>query len=226
LEAAQLQGANIMSPEHSGPSGKRFCVFINEIAQQLVWADPFEGRYSKTVTLSDGTMRTVELIPVERNSEQMVEFKDGGHHSYMGLTPVRTSTTINGNLMVQVVDVSDLEAAREESRRHQSAQSPVLPPGTSLLSLPEFLPPGFVQGIEILNDNATKMHFVVRVLIDHLGLSAADANSAMLAIHAKGGALLPTDSVADAERIAAQITAEAAKGGYPLACRAVRIGGG
>jgi ATP-dependent Clp protease adapter protein ClpS len=214
-----------MSPEHSDLSGKRLCVFINEIAQQLVWADPFEGRYSKTVTLSDGTTRTVELIPVERHGEKMVEFKDGGHHSYMGLVPVRTSTTINGNLMVQIVDVSDLEAAREDWRRHQSSQSPVLPPGTSLLSLPEFLPAGFSQGIEILNDNTTKMHFVVRVLIDHLGLSPADASNAMLAIHTRGGTLLPTASVADAERIAGQITAEAAKSGYSLACRAVRICG-
>ena len=42
---------------------------------------------------------------------------DTGHRSYMGTT-VRAagSTTINGNLMVHVTDLDDLEAAQAEWR--------------------------------------------------------------------------------------------------------------
>ena len=45
----------------------------------------------------------------------------------------------------------------------------------------------------------------------------------MPAIHTRGGALIPTPSFAEAERIATQITAEAAKDGHPLICRPVSI---
>jgi ATP-dependent Clp protease adapter protein ClpS len=45
----------------------------------------------------------------------------------------------------------------------------------------------------------------------------------MVQIHRRGGALIPTPSLADAQQIAAQITAEASKQGYPLVCRPVSI---
>jgi ATP-dependent Clp protease adapter protein ClpS len=45
----------------------------------------------------------------------------------------------------------------------------------------------------------------------------------MLAVHTRGGVLIPTTSLQEAERIAALISAEAAKKGYPLKCRAVSI---
>ena len=40
----------------------------------------------------------------------------------------------------------------------------------SLLQLPGFMPKGFVNGVEILNDNTTPMEFVVRVLQNHANL--------------------------------------------------------
>jgi ATP-dependent Clp protease adapter protein ClpS len=74
------------------------------------------------------------------------------------------------------------------------------------------------------HDNTTPMQFVVSVLGSCLGLSPEESNRTMLDIHTRGGALLPAPSFAEAQRIAAQVTAEAVKHGYPLVCRPVSIG--
>jgi ATP-dependent Clp protease adapter protein ClpS len=99
----------------------------------------------------------------------------------------------------------------------------VLPPQTSLLDLPEFVPSEFLYGLEILNDNATPMEFVVSALSTHLGMGHNDSVQAMLSIHKRGGALLPMASLADAKRVADAITAEAAEQRYPLVCRAINV---
>ena len=122
-----------------------------------------------------------------------------------------------GKLMVQI---RDLDAMLSESRLDLPG-SPVLPRETSLITVPEFVPAGFTQGIEILNDNTTPMEFVTSALGFSLGLSPEDSNRTMLQIHTRGGALLATPSLADAQRVAAQITAEAARHGHPLVCRPV-----
>jgi ATP-dependent Clp protease adapter protein ClpS len=199
-------------------SKKRFVVSISEIRQEIVFADEFADRYIRTVSLSDGSTRTVELTPVMREGRLVMELNDTGHRTYMGIMPVRTGAQTNANLMVQIFDLDDVDAARAEWRGHLPA-SPVLPPDTSLVSNPDFVPPGFTHGIEILNDNITPMNFVVAALSAQLGLSAEDSKDTMLAIHTRGGVLIPTPSLPDAERIAARITAEAAELGYPLVCR-------
>lgn len=196
-------------------SKRRFLICIDEIQQNFVFGAEFTGQYTKTVTLSDGTTRTVELTPMIRDGKPVVQFKDTGGCTYMGLN----GTTTNGTLMVQI---RDLDALESESRPNPST-SPVLPPATSLLDAPEFVPPGFTQGIEILNDNFTPMEFVTSVLAAHLGLTPENAHRTMLQIHSQGGALLATASLDEARRIRALITAEAAKYGHPLACRVVSI---
>ncbi len=103
------------------------------------------------------------------------------------------------------------------------SSSVILPPETSLLSLAEFIPLGFKCGVEILNDNATPMEFVVSVLSSHLGLTRTEAIRTMLTIHYKGGALLPTASGAAANVAAQAIASEASNSGYPLVCRAVHV---
>jgi hypothetical protein len=96
-------------------SPKRFIVSIYEIRQELVWAEEFTGQYSRSVTLSDGTTRTVELTPVMRDGRPAVEFLDSGQHrTYMGLLPVHTATHTNGTLMVQIVDLDDVDRVRTE----------------------------------------------------------------------------------------------------------------
>lgn len=90
------------APETAGLSHQKFFVSIDEIRQNLVFAHEFSGQYSTTVTLSDGSKRHVELIPMIHDGMQVVEFKDNGGHTYMGLN----GTAINGALMVQVRDVA------------------------------------------------------------------------------------------------------------------------
>ncbi len=203
-------------------SKRRFVVSISEIRQEIVFADEFAGRYIKTVSLSDGSTRTVELTPMMREGRLVMELKDTGHRTYMGITPVRTGGQTNANLMVRIFELGDVDAARAEWGGRLPV-SPVLPPDTSLVSNPDFVPPGFTHGIEILNDNTTPMNFVVAILSAHLGLSPEDSQDTMLAIHTRGGALILTPTLADAQRIAAQITAEAAELGYPLVCRSTSI---
>jgi len=100
--------------------------------------------------------------------------------------------------------------------------TPVFPPETSLLTLPKFVPAGFQQGVEILNDNTTQMEFVVNAVMNHIGVSRQEAIRIMLTIHTRGGILLAMPSMAEAEKAALGITADAREQHYSLACRAVR----
>ncbi len=200
-----------MNSETTDLAKKRFIVSIYEIRQELVFAEEFSGQYVKTVTLSDGTTRTVELTPTMHNGRVGMQFNDTGYRTHMGMLPLRNGSHTNDTLMVRIVDLDD----RPRSR--------LMSPDTSVTSIAELVPAGFTQGIEILNDNATPMDFVVAVLVAHLGLSLEDSRHTMLAIHERGGALIPTPSLAEAQRIALQITTEAAKNGHPLICRAVSI---
>ena len=197
------------------PAKKQFVVFIDEIQQNLADGDQFSDGYTKTVTLSDGSVRTVELTPMMRHGKWVVELKDTGGRSYIGLDHA-VSIMINGKLQVKVFDLGAAKIAAKTT-------SPVIPRDKSLLTLPEFIPPGFTQGIEILNDNTTTMDFVATVLHSCLGLSLEDSRQRMLDIHYRGGALLPTSSLAEAERIAAKITAEATQQNYTLVCRPVSM---
>jgi ATP-dependent Clp protease adaptor protein ClpS len=112
--------------------------------------------------------------------------------------------------------------ARRASRlRH--APSAVLSPETSLTKRDGFLPAGFRCGIEILNDNATPMEFVVSMLQSRLDMDKNDAVKTILEIHRKGGILVPMDSFDESVRIAELISAEARKANHQLICRAVSI---
>jgi ATP-dependent Clp protease adapter protein ClpS len=101
--------------------------------------------------------------------------------------------------------------------------SPVFPPGTSLLRMKGFVPVGFQNGVEMMNDNLTPMAFVVSVLQKCLGFSETNAIRTMLEIHQKGGALLPMQSFEESQRVAELVTTEAGRNNHPLICRAVRL---
>jgi ATP-dependent Clp protease adapter protein ClpS len=64
---------------------------------------------------------------------------------------------------------------------------------------------------------------VVGVLKSSLGQSETEAIRTMLAIHTKGGALLPMASFEEAMRVAKEVTEKAKASNHPLACRAVRV---
>ena len=90
---------------------------------------------------------------------------------------------------------------------------------TPLRGLPDFAPPGFCHGFEILNDPATPMDFVVDMLMRHCGMSRKAACEVMLQVHVKGGALVSTSSASEARLVCERISAEAVKAGHPLVCR-------
>lgn len=96
-------------------------------------------------------------------------------------------------------------------------------PNTSLLSEQGFIPAGFEVGIELLNDNSTTMEFVVNALVRHLKLPHDKAVETMLAIHNKGGLLIPTKTYALAVEISSAINDEARQEGVNLICRPVDV---
>src|ERR1700733_5567703 len=81
---------------------RKFYVSLDEITQNFAFAERFSGSYTKTVTLSNGSTRTVKLTPMVHDQVgDVVELNDSGHISYMGLN----GTTTNGNLMVQLREI-------------------------------------------------------------------------------------------------------------------------
>lgn len=77
---------------------REFVVCIDEIRQNMAFGERFTGSYVRSVTLSDGSQRTIKLTPMLKDGMEVLELDDSGHISYMGLH----STTTNGNLMVRV----------------------------------------------------------------------------------------------------------------------------
>jgi len=101
------------------------------------------------------------------------------------------------------------------------AQSPVFPPETRLLSMPDLVPKGFTHGIEILNDRTTPMELVVTALVRHLKLERQEAVTNMVYVHNNGGLLIPLPTMERAMQAAAAIESEAREQGHGLICRAV-----
>lgn len=98
-------------------------------------------------------------------------------------------------------------------------QSPIFSPETRLLQKPGFRPPGFVHGIEVLNDRTTPMEFVVTTLVTHLGLTKDQAIVKMLDIHNTGGTLIALPGAKEAQGIADAVSAEARAAGHSFVCR-------
>ncbi len=96
-------------------------------------------------------------------------------------------------------------------------------PDTQLSRVSGFVPADFETGIEILNDNATPMDFVVRTLMTHLQLAPDEAIRLMLSAHEKGGLLIALPSHETAEAVANAIAADALTHGHKLVCRAVYV---
>jgi len=107
LLAANLPSALASAEPAPDLSKRSFTVFVDEVKQNHVFGDRFTGRYTKTVTLSDGTVREITLTPMVHNGMQVVEFRDTGGLTYMGLD----GTTTNGTLMVHLRDDARADAA-------------------------------------------------------------------------------------------------------------------
>jgi hypothetical protein len=97
-------------PDAADLAHQKFFVSISEISKNFVSADEFAGHYGRTVTLTDGTRRHIELIPMVHEGMEVVELKDNGGHTYMGLN----GTTTNGKLMVQIRNAAMMKREMKE----------------------------------------------------------------------------------------------------------------
>jgi hypothetical protein len=92
-----------MGSDDSDLATKRFMVCIDEIQQNFAFGEQFAGRYTKTVTLSDGSARTIELTPMIRNGRPVVELRD---------TPAWSEITRRGPALPGAQPYALLSAAR------------------------------------------------------------------------------------------------------------------
>ncbi len=95
---------------------RHFLVSLDEVRQNLAFGDEFSGRYSKTVTMSDGSTRNIELEPMLHDGMQVVALKDTGGLTYMALN----GTTTNGKLMIQVRDLDSRNAELTREGWHKA----------------------------------------------------------------------------------------------------------
>lgn len=102
-------------------------------------------------------------------------------------------------------------------------ESPVFAPSTTLLSMPELIPEGFVQGVEILNDNTTPGMLVIALLRTHFHVKEIQAIKWMVDIHNKGGMLVPLPDYARAQEVAQAVVSDAKSQGSTFVCRAVSV---
>lgn len=146
---------------------------------------------------------------------------------FVGSTTIRSpdGMTVAATLGAAAMAYACVMAARGH-RIEPPPPSRVFPPETSLLQLGGFTPAGFRHGVEILNDDSTKMEFVVSVLQKQFGLNEPEAIRAMLDIHRNGGVILARESFEESKRIAEAVTEGAHLDGYSLTCRAVSVDGG
>jgi hypothetical protein len=85
-------------------SKKSFNVSIFEVKQKLTPGDflseEFSGSYVRTVTMSDGKQRRIELTPMVHKGMQVIQLKDNEGRTYVGLDGM----TLNGTLLVDLQD--------------------------------------------------------------------------------------------------------------------------
>jgi len=100
LAVGNLPTALATSGKTTDLAHKTFTVSIDEVKKNFVFGDEFSGTYTKTVTMSDGTQRQIELTPMVHDGMQVIRLKDTGGLTYMSLN----GTTTNGKLMIQIED--------------------------------------------------------------------------------------------------------------------------
>ena len=85
-------------------ANKVFSVKLYEVKQKLtpgeLLSEEFSRSYTRTVTMSDGTMRTIELTPMVHRGMQVVRLKDNAGISYSSLN----GSTLHETLLVHLQD--------------------------------------------------------------------------------------------------------------------------
>lgn len=101
--------------------------------------------------------------------------------------------------------------------------APSVPDGHRFYALPRPDGSPFQFGVELVSDEVTPLPFVARALQEEAGLSEGDAYAACAIAQGKGGVLLPTASLEEAEGTAARLVARAQREAWPLQCKAVSL---
>ena len=98
----------------------KYSVSLDEVKQSFVFAEPFADSYTHTVTMSDGTQRTISLRPMMHDGMQVIELRDkagtgagNGGLSYMGTN----GTTTDGKLMISVKDLDAIRAQMKAAKQ-------------------------------------------------------------------------------------------------------------
>lgn len=102
----------VASGENSdvNPDEVTFVVSIDELVQNFVFGERFTGRFEKTVTMSDGSERSIILTPMEKDGRLAVRFQDGEGHTYMG----PNGWTYNDTLLVSLRNYDQLEPSHNK----------------------------------------------------------------------------------------------------------------
>lgn len=98
LATASIENRNL------NPDDITFVVSIDEVSQNFVFGERFSGSFEKTVTMSDGSERSIVLTPMEKDGRLTVKFQDGQGHTYMG----PNGWTYNGTLLVNLRNYDQL----------------------------------------------------------------------------------------------------------------------
>jgi len=174
------------------------------LASTLAWIGYFgqptstPGRcFAAVFTIVNSVLLVVNLIPAKRR---------------------RLHVGTDGHLIWRLI----LNRIRQRPYAYPDT-SATFPPETRLARLEGFTPAGFTTGIEILNDNTTPMELVVTVLMSHLQISRDEATKLVIAIHSKGGLLIPLETYEHAVRVASAISSDAEAKAYCLVCRPVDV---
>lgn len=98
LAAASVEDRDV------SPDEVTFVVSIDEVSQNFVFGERFSGSFEKTLTMSDGSERSIKLTPMEKDGKLTVKLKDGQAHTYMG----PNGWTYNDTLLVNLRNYDQL----------------------------------------------------------------------------------------------------------------------
>jgi ATP-dependent Clp protease adapter protein ClpS len=220
VAAARALGLKVYSIHVSGLGGSCLTQVPRGVRDTLIL---FSGGLAAQLVLLLATLATVMIAGVPQSA--------------VGRSLLMTFTVVN--LLIAVINLVpgrisdelstdggvlwDLFLHARFGRPHplasQHAASPVFPRDARLLTMDGMAPPGFAVGVELLNDDATPMEFVVTMLEKHLQLSPELALEATMRIHVQGGLLLPLPDRARAVEAADAVTRDAHALGHLFTCR-------
>lgn len=112
-----MAGSEAAADRAIDPAAKRFRVSIDEVAQNFVFGEYFQGEYRRQVTMQDQSVRDIRLTPMLKDGRLVVRFDDTGGHTFMG----PNGSTTNGRLLVQLRDLDQIDA---EIARLQASDDP------------------------------------------------------------------------------------------------------